>query len=210
MHPQQDVSLAVIQLSVSAHVCSFHLQVFLLRTPDVAAADKPKLQQQILATIFSNGELVQCCCVPSLLLEPRCLHAQVAACKQQGWGPHTVENSLWLSAVVTWRCEWQLNKLSPSNTVPAPTHTCAAFISAAVLLCAGLAAFYEHLCTELGWTPDQAKLTEMQNKNAKQLEELEAKIKASSSMQHRFRFRAMPLHSVKQAGVPTAWPCCFE
>lgn len=70
-------------------------QVFLLRTPDVAAADKPKLQQQILATIFSNG----------------------------------------------------------------------------------LAAFYEHLCTELGWTPDQAKLTEMQNKNAKQLEELEAKIK---------------------------------
>jgi hypothetical protein len=64
---QQDVALAVIQLSVSAHVCLLHLQVFLLRTPDVAAADKPKLQQQILATIFSNGELAvrSCCCMSS-------------------------------------------------------------------------------------------------------------------------------------------------
>lgn len=70
-------------------------QVFLLRTPDVAGVEKAKLQQQILATIFSNG----------------------------------------------------------------------------------LAPYYEHLCTELGWTPDQAKLTEMQGANLKQLEELDAKIK---------------------------------
>lgn len=42
----------------------------------------------------------------------------------------------------------------------------------------GLAPYYEHLCTELGWTPDQAKLTEMQGANLKQLEELDAKIKA--------------------------------
>lgn len=32
-------------------------QVFLFRTSGVAGADKTKLQQQILATIFSNGEL---------------------------------------------------------------------------------------------------------------------------------------------------------
>lgn len=48
-----------------------------------------------------------------------------------------------------------------------------------VLHAAGLAPYYEHLCTELGWTPDQTKLTEMQGANLKQLEELDAKIKAS-------------------------------
>lgn len=31
-------------------------QVFLLRTPSITGVDKAKLQQQVLATIFSNGK----------------------------------------------------------------------------------------------------------------------------------------------------------
>jgi hypothetical protein len=42
---------------------------------------------------------------------------------------------------------------------------------------AGLAPYYEHICGELGWDVKQDKLQEMQASNAKQLEELAAKIK---------------------------------
>jgi hypothetical protein len=42
---------------------------------------------------------------------------------------------------------------------------------------AGLAPYYEHICGELGWELQQGKLQEMQASNAKQLEELAAKIK---------------------------------
>lgn len=41
----------------------------------------------------------------------------------------------------------------------------------------GLAPYYEHICGELGWELQQGKLQEMQASNAKQLEELAAKIK---------------------------------
>eukprot|EP00879_Flechtneria_rotunda_P004844 GHRR01005117.1.p1 GENE.GHRR01005117.1~~GHRR01005117.1.p1 ORF type:complete len:388 (+),score=142.07 GHRR01005117.1:202-1365(+) len=41
----------------------------------------------------------------------------------------------------------------------------------------GLAPYYQHICTELGWQVDQAKLSEMQSRNQKQLEELDAKFK---------------------------------
>lgn len=70
-------------------------------------------------------------------------------------------------------------------------------------MCAGLAPFYEHLCTELGWTPDQAKLTEMQGANLKQLEELEAKIKASDSSRSSsmvLRVQTQGQHSRQQRG----------
>lgn len=42
---------------------------------------------------------------------------------------------------------------------------------------AGLAPYYEHICGELGWQLDQSKLSDMQASNAKQLQELEDKIK---------------------------------
>eukprot|EP00878_Enallax_costatus_P019958 GHUV01021074.1.p1 GENE.GHUV01021074.1~~GHUV01021074.1.p1 ORF type:complete len:357 (+),score=103.98 GHUV01021074.1:261-1331(+) len=41
----------------------------------------------------------------------------------------------------------------------------------------GLAPYYEHICGELGWQIDQGKLSDMQSSNAKQLQELEDKIK---------------------------------
>eukprot|EP00882_Tetradesmus_deserticola_P026493 GHRQ01029237.1.p1 GENE.GHRQ01029237.1~~GHRQ01029237.1.p1 ORF type:complete len:370 (+),score=129.11 GHRQ01029237.1:250-1359(+) len=41
----------------------------------------------------------------------------------------------------------------------------------------GLAPYYEHICGELGWELQQSKLQEMQASNAKQLEDLAAKIK---------------------------------
>lgn len=113
------------------------LQVFLVRTPDVTGVDKAKLQQQILATIFSNGE---------------------GGTERRTSLPTCSMHGLWQAAA------------SPIFMLPATA-----------LRAAGLAPYYEHLCTELGWTPDQAKLTEMQGANLKQLEELDAKIKASSS-----------------------------
>lgn len=87
-------------------------------------------------------------------------------------------------AVLVCRCGLQPNPSGVPGTLSVH-HLALCSLQQRVLLlccCAGLAPFYEHLCTDLGWTPDQAKLTEMQTANAKQLEELEAKIKASSSI----------------------------
>jgi hypothetical protein len=49
-----------------------------------------------------------------------------------------------------------------------------------LLVPAGLAPYYEHICGELGWELQQGKLQEMQASNAKQLEELAAKIKVGA------------------------------
>jgi hypothetical protein len=49
---------------------------------------------------------------------------------------------------------------------------------------AGLAPYYEHICGELGWDVKQDKLQEMQASNAKQLEELAAKIKVCAHACH--------------------------
>eukprot|EP00775_Hariotina_reticulata_P003394 gene3394-3668_t len=40
----------------------------------------------------------------------------------------------------------------------------------------GLAPYYEHICSDLGWQVDQAKLLEMQDRKKQQLEKLELKI----------------------------------
>lgn len=45
------------------------------------------------------------------------------------------------------------------------------------ILSNGAAPFYEHICGELGWQVDQARLEQVQSSNAQQLQELEDKIK---------------------------------
>jgi hypothetical protein len=46
--------------------------------------------------------------------------------------------------------------------------------------CTGLLPYYEHLCAELGWAQDVAKVSEMQAANEQQLAELGAKIKVGA------------------------------
>ena len=45
------------------------------------------------------------------------------------------------------------------------------------ILPADLAPLYEHLCQEIGWSPDASQLQRMQSANQAKLEELEGKIK---------------------------------
>lgn len=77
-----------------------------------------------------------------------------------------------------------------------------------LLIPADLAPYYEHLCTELDWTPDQTKITEMQGANLKQLEELDAKIKASAM--------ADRMMAEQQTCTDLCWQCqdssrcCYE
>ena len=40
-----------------------------------------------------------------------------------------------------------------------------------------MAPFYEHVCNELKWSVDNARLRQMKEENTKQLEELNSKIK---------------------------------
>lgn len=40
-----------------------------------------------------------------------------------------------------------------------------------------MAPFYEHVCNELKWSVDNARLRQMKEENTKQLEELDSKIK---------------------------------
>ena len=42
---------------------------------------------------------------------------------------------------------------------------------------ADLAPLYEHLCQEIGWTPDASQLQRMQSANQTKLQELDGKIK---------------------------------
>lgn len=92
---------------------------------------------------------------------------------------------------------------------------------AACAAIAGLAPYYEHLCAELGWTPDQTKLTEMQGANLKQLEELDAKIKASAALLILHSWLAGCVSEAPQPGQPldstpagagnacsVSWCCC--
>ena len=40
-----------------------------------------------------------------------------------------------------------------------------------------MAPFYEHVCNELKWSVDNARLRQMKEENAKELEELDSRIK---------------------------------
>ncbi len=46
-----------------------------------------------------------------------------------------------------------------------------------MVVAADLAPLYEHLCQEIGWSPDAVQLQRMQSANQAKLQELEGKIK---------------------------------